>query len=131
MMRCATSAGPTRVLAGGSAAATRADAAEAGLRSLRRTSGLRSQCARCSRRASALAGVEGLEPPTPGFGDRCSNQLSYTPPRALLTPRLPCEVKAAVVEDPPHDDVSVFDLGRRGGARSQSRFAPVPGASSN
>jgi hypothetical protein len=26
-----------------------------------------------------LAGVEGLEPPTPGFGDRCSGQLSYTP----------------------------------------------------
>jgi hypothetical protein len=24
---------------------------------------------------SALAGVEGLEPPTPGFGDRCSNQI--------------------------------------------------------
>jgi hypothetical protein len=23
--------------------------------------------------------VEGLEPPTPGFGDRCSGQLSYTP----------------------------------------------------
>src|SRR4029078_11177524 len=30
-----------------------------------------------------LAGVEGLEPPTPGFGDRCSGQLSYTPPEAL------------------------------------------------
>src|ERR1700680_1773040 len=28
-----------------------------------------------------LAGVEGLEPPTPGFGDRCSSQLSYTPMR--------------------------------------------------
>src|SRR3954465_15233975 len=28
---------------------------------------------------SRLAGVEGLEPPTPGFGDRCSSQLSYTP----------------------------------------------------
>jgi hypothetical protein len=28
-----------------------------------------------------LAGVEGLEPPTPGFGDRCSGQLSYTPSR--------------------------------------------------
>jgi hypothetical protein len=27
----------------------------------------------------SLAGEEGLEPPTPGFGDRCSNQLSYTP----------------------------------------------------
>jgi hypothetical protein len=26
-----------------------------------------------------MAGVEGLEPPTPGFGDRCSGQLSYTP----------------------------------------------------
>ena len=26
-----------------------------------------------------VAGVEGLEPPTPGFGDRCSGQLSYTP----------------------------------------------------
>lgn len=26
-----------------------------------------------------LAGVEGLEPPTPGFGDLCSSQLSYTP----------------------------------------------------
>lgn len=26
-----------------------------------------------------LAGVEGLEPPTPGFGDRCSSRLSYTP----------------------------------------------------
>ena len=29
--------------------------------------------------AGPLAGVEGLEPPTPGFGDRCSDQLSYTP----------------------------------------------------
>lgn len=26
-----------------------------------------------------MAGVEGLEPTTPGFGDRCSSQLSYTP----------------------------------------------------
>ena len=30
-------------------------------------------------RRPKVAGVEGLEPPTPGFGDRCSNQLSYTP----------------------------------------------------
>ena len=34
---------------------------------------------RPSPRAVRLAGVEGLEPPTPGFGDRCSSQLSYTP----------------------------------------------------
>jgi hypothetical protein len=27
----------------------------------------------------ALAGVERLELTTPGFGDRCSSQLSYTP----------------------------------------------------
>lgn len=32
-----------------------------------------------------MAGVEGLEPPTPGFGDRCSDQLSYTP--RLFSPR--------------------------------------------
>src|SRR5436309_1699371 len=35
-------------------------------------------------RPCRLAGVEGLEPPTPGFGDRCSSQLSYTPRRAAL-----------------------------------------------
>ena len=33
-----------------------------------------------------MAGVEGLEPPTPGFGDRCSGQLSYTPVSATLGP---------------------------------------------
>ena len=26
-----------------------------------------------------MAGVEGLEPPTGGFGDRCSTKLSYAP----------------------------------------------------
>ena len=29
--------------------------------------------------------MEGLEPPTPGFGDRCSSQLSYTPSAARLS----------------------------------------------
>ena len=28
---------------------------------------------------SLLAGAEGLEPPTAGFGDRCSTKLSYGP----------------------------------------------------
>lgn len=32
-----------------------------------------------SRPAFCLAGVAGLEPATPGFGDLCSSQLSYTP----------------------------------------------------
>ena len=31
----------------------------------------------------SMAGEEGLEPPTPGFGDRCSNQLSYTPTKRV------------------------------------------------
>ena len=32
-----------------------------------------------------VAGVGGLEPPTCGFGDRCSSQLSYTPVKAPTT----------------------------------------------
>src|SRR5438067_4407540 len=39
----------------------------------------RSDIPRPAPDVSRLAGVEGLEPPTPGFGDRCSSQLSYTP----------------------------------------------------
>src|SRR3954470_8775505 len=35
----------------------------------------------------SLAGVEGLEPPTPGFGDRCSSQLSYTPSQGAYSGR--------------------------------------------
>jgi hypothetical protein len=33
-----------------------------------------------------LAGVEGLEPPASGFGDRRSSQLSYTPYEATSKP---------------------------------------------
>ncbi len=38
-----------------------------------------------------MAGVEGFEPPTPGFGIRCSTNWSYTPglsrkKRGLYTP---------------------------------------------
>src|SRR6185312_6355835 len=39
-----------------------------------------------SLKKRGMAGEEGLEPPTPGFGDRCSNQLSYTPTRAPFMP---------------------------------------------
>src|SRR5439155_25268870 len=35
-----------------------------------------------------FAGPEGLEPPTPGFGDRCSARLSYGPPRLGNPPPL-------------------------------------------
>ena len=35
----------------------------------------------------SLAGAEGLEPPTAGFGDRCSTKLSYAPPPSLVTLR--------------------------------------------
>jgi hypothetical protein len=31
-----------------------------------------------------LAGVEGLEPPAGGFGDRCSTKLSYTPTMSTI-----------------------------------------------
>ena len=34
-----------------------------------------------------MAGAEGLEPPTPGFGDPCSSQLSYAPASGI-SPRV-------------------------------------------
>src|ERR1700733_1884837 len=54
--------------------------------------------------ALELAGVEGLEPPTPGFGDRCSSQLSYTPRRAEADKCLLAHAKASppvTSRDPP------------------------------
>ncbi len=36
-----------------------------------------------------LAGVGGFEPPTGGFGDRCSSRLSYTP--ILICDKCPSE----------------------------------------
>ena len=43
----------------------------------------------------SLAGVEGVEPPTPGFGDRCSSQLSYTPKAsAAVSCPLSCKVSS-------------------------------------
>ena len=38
-----------------------------------------------------LAGAEGLEPPTCGFGDRRSSQLSYTPTLVIL-PQFPTKI---------------------------------------
>src|SRR5437016_1843936 len=37
-----------------------------------------------------LAGAEGLEPPTAGFGDRCSTKLSYAPPAPGSSPEAGC-----------------------------------------
>ena len=43
----------------------------------------------------SLAGVEGVEPPIPGFGDRCSSQLSYTPKAsAAVSCPLSCKVSS-------------------------------------
>src|SRR5690348_18444554 len=41
------------------------------------------------RVTSQLAGQEGLEPPTAGFGDRDSSQLSYCPVAVLARQALP------------------------------------------
>jgi hypothetical protein len=35
--------------------------------------------AKSNRKKKKLAGVEGLEPPAIGFGDRCSTNWNYTP----------------------------------------------------
>jgi hypothetical protein len=39
-----------------------------------------------TRPSSELAGEAGLEPATCGFGDRCSNQLSYSPALSHILP---------------------------------------------
>lgn len=37
--------------------------------------------------SEGLAGAEGFEPPTHGFGDHCSTWLSYTPKGREIVPR--------------------------------------------
>ncbi len=41
-----------------------------------------------------MAGVEGLEPPAIGFGDRCSTNWNYTPKsvRYIFQLQFPCDV---------------------------------------
>ena len=48
----------------------------------------RSQSENYANQLFKLAGQEGLEPPTCGFGDRCSAKLSYWP-LSRLAPYLP------------------------------------------
>lgn len=78
-----------------------------------------------------MAGVEGLEPPTPGFGDRCSNQLSYTPraaPESRQGPAVFGVDSAAPGSDPTHR-TAVFRRMRSGckGGRADAQPAKTAG----
>jgi hypothetical protein len=44
-----------------------------------------------------MAGVEGLEPPTRGFGVRCSANWSYTPAESSLQKR--CELRKHIIQE--------------------------------
>src|SRR5215472_4079137 len=56
---------------------------------------LSARAAICPHARTTLAGQEGLEPPTAGFGDRDSSQLSYCPVAARPRPVLPTMVLRA------------------------------------
>ena len=45
-----------------------------------------------SNNINILAGLEGFEPPTPGFGDRCSTDWSYSPNGSPCEPYASCTI---------------------------------------
>src|ERR1700729_1802222 len=56
---------------------------------------------------TAFAGQEGLEPPTTGFGDRDSGQLSYCPTASRTPPRTVAGAQPSPGGPPPVDEVYV------------------------
>ena len=80
-----------------------------------------------------MAGVGGFEPPTAGFGDRCSTKLSYapiigtpggtrTPDARLRTPPLyPTELQGQIGGD---RGIRTLDLGIANAALSQLSYIP-------
>src|SRR6202042_1786736 len=56
---------------------------------------------------TAFAGQEGLEPPTTGFGDRDSGQLSYCPTASRIPPRTVAGAQPSPGGPPPVDEVYV------------------------
>ncbi len=62
-----------------------------------------------------MAGQEGLEPPTCGFGDRCSAKLSYWPKQSLRN--------ISAQNSLPRPLYLLVDLGNHTGANRPSAFA--------